>query len=89
MYLEFNMKMFGTNLFEIFLCCFIFSKHFIFSIKVVCVLVTYYRKHVVGYGHFTKKEIHRGLIDELTGVGQDKQYEVERVRKLLALLYAK
>lgn len=51
--------------------------------------MTYYRKHVVGYGDLTKKEIHRGLIDELTGVGQDKQYEVERVRKLFALLYAK
>lgn len=51
--------------------------------------MTYYRKHVLGYGDFTKKEIHRGLIDELTGVGQDKQYGVKRARKLFALLYAK
>ena len=47
---------------------------------------TYYMKHVLGYGVFTKRAIKKGelvlnydgeLIDEAVAVGREKQYEAE------------
>ena len=63
------------------------AKYFFrFSMKVVCIYVTHYMKYVLGYGVFTKKQIKKGelilnyhgeLIDEVTAVGREKQYDVE------------
>ena len=58
----------------------------VFSIKAVCIYATYYMKHVLGYGVFTKRAIKKGelvlnyngeLIDEAVAVGREKQYEAE------------
>ena len=63
------------------------AKYFFrFSMKVVFIYVTHYMEHILGYGVFTKKQIQKGelilnchgeLIDEVTAVRREKQYEVE------------
>ena len=75
------------------------AKYFFrFSMKVVCIYVTHYMKHVLGYGVFTKKQIkkRRTNLELSWGInrwgdssGTGETIWSRRERKLFVLLYAK
>ena len=95
MHSEFNMKNYANNLCESYFS-YIFSQ--VFLIKAVSIYVTYYMKHILGYGVFTTKAIKKRRISlELSrranrwggssGTGETIRSRGER--KLFVLLHAK